>query len=117
VVLARAPFDDCRCRSTNAAEHAHDVSLSAFIAYEMLRHGLQLAAPYYDLESLLHEDKRGCLYDLCRDHRRLAYKHDALGICNSCRTLLGNQRIDVASVVAARAQVAALQRQARVPEH
>lgn len=100
--------------STSAAEYAHDVSLPAFIAYEMLLHGLQLASPYYDLESLLHEDERGCLYDLCRDHRRLAYKLDAMGICNSCRTLLGNRGIDVARVDAASAEVAVLQRQACV---
>jgi hypothetical protein len=77
-----------------------------------LLHSLQLVSPRYDMLALLHEDERGCLFDLCRDHRRLAYKLDAMGLCPSCRTQLDTCGIDSAAVDAASAIVASLQREA-----
>ena len=98
--------------STSPAQQSNDANLAAFGAYELLLHSLQLVSPRYDMLALLHEDERGCLFDLCRDHRRLAYKLDAMGLCPSCRTQLDTCGIDSAAVDAASAIVASLQREA-----
>jgi len=98
--------------STHTAERFSDVNLAAFIAYETLLHVLQLKSPAYDLDLILHEEERGCLFELCREHHRLAYKLDAMGLCPACRTRLDAWHIDAASVDAASAVVAELQRRA-----
>jgi Ca-activated chloride channel family protein len=57
---------------------------AAFLACELLLHAPAILSPQYDLAALLHEESRGCLYDLCADSARLGDKLRALAICPSC---------------------------------
>ncbi len=98
--------------TTHPAAQAADVALDAFVTYEVLLHALQMASPSYDLEGLLHEEERGCLYDLCREHQRLPFKLDAMGLCPSCRAQLDSWGIDAGIVDTAALKVADLQRRA-----
>ncbi len=68
--------------------------LSAFIAYELIFHGLRTQSPRYDPLALAHDVNRGCLFDLCVDKAEIAVKLQAGHVCAGCITALGALAID-----------------------
>lgn len=64
--------------------------LSAFIAYELLLHGFRALCPGYDPTRLLHEETRGCIFDLCRRRKDITSKLQLGDICEDCRNGLAH---------------------------
>jgi hypothetical protein len=56
----------------------------AFVAYEIVHHGLRLVAPAYDPERLMHAEARGCLFDLCETRADIETKLRQGGLCPAC---------------------------------
>lgn len=65
-------------------ESLTNLPLSAFLAYEMLLHGLRVY-PGFDPDQLMHEEARGCLLDLCRDKQEIRRKLLGGTLCDDCR--------------------------------
>jgi hypothetical protein len=74
------------------------VDPAAFVAWEVLHHGLHVASPAYDSAVLLHEETRGCLFDLCRDRRDVEIKLQTADICPACTARLEQMGVDVEAV-------------------
>jgi hypothetical protein len=70
----------------------------AFIAYELLFHGLRTQSARYDPLKMAHPDSRGCLFDLCADKAELAVKLQAGHICGDCERKLAVLGIDPSRV-------------------
>ena len=70
------------------------VPLTAFIAYEILLHGLHNRHPRYDHEALLHTDTLGCVFDLNPDKRDIEIKLQNLHVCPKCRQKLPAMDVD-----------------------
>jgi Ca-activated chloride channel family protein len=60
----------------------------AFVAYEIVHHGLRLVAPAYDPERLMHAEARGCLFDLCETRADIETKLRAGHLCPACAQAL-----------------------------
>jgi Ca-activated chloride channel family protein len=83
--------------SLHAWDRTAAVDPAAFLAWEVLHHGLNVA-PGYDPEKLLHDETRGCLFDLCRDRRDVEIKLQAADLCEDCTRRLGRMGVDVGAV-------------------
>lgn len=77
-----------------------EVELAAYLAYEILLHGLHTGSPHYDMLRLAHEETRGCVYDLCGDKRDMEVKLQALHLCSECSSALGYLGINIDAVAA-----------------
>jgi Ca-activated chloride channel family protein len=102
LVVTEQPLGDRWFSHWHAATRTAVVSLAgvealgltrgAFVAYEMVLHGLRFSSAAYDPAALLHEESRKCLWDLCRDRADLVPKLRSGQICPLCQrelTMLG----------------------------
>ena len=64
------------------------VSAEAFVAYEIILHGLRTLGAAWSPERLAHAETRGCLFDFCESREDLAIKLQAADLCPSCRSAL-----------------------------
>ncbi len=62
--------------------------VEAFLAYELVLHGLRLLGDAWVPEDLLHEETRGCLFDACFHRADIELKLQAGDLCPSCRQSL-----------------------------
>ena len=69
-------------------EQAAGLPLAAFVAYESLLHGLRGGYPAYDPQLLMHEQPRGCLFDLCVNRTDIRGKLLRGTVCPECRPRL-----------------------------
>lgn len=79
--------------------------MAAFVAYETLLHGLRAGYPAYDPDALMHEETRGCLFDLCVDKADIPEKLLHGIICPECRPKLEQLGIPVDKLAACLAGV------------
>jgi Ca-activated chloride channel family protein len=56
----------------------------AFVAYEIVYHGLRLVAPAYDPERIRHAEPRACLFDFCETRADIETKLQAGRLCPAC---------------------------------
>lgn len=70
------------------------LTLEAFVAYELLFHGLRAHSDRYDPLALAHRRSRGCLFDLCLDKAEIAVKLQAGHICDECLAALSHLGVD-----------------------
>ena len=68
----------------------------AFVANEIVRHGLRLVAPACDPDRLMHADARDCLFDFCETRADIEAKLRAAGLCPACATGLQAAGVPVA---------------------
>ena len=64
------------------------VPAEAFVAYEVIQHGLRLLGPAWAPERLAHAETRGCFFDFCADRRDVDVKLQAADFCPSCHAAL-----------------------------
>lgn len=64
------------------------VPVQAFVAYELILHGLRTLGPAWSPEKLTHADTRGCLFDFCEHREDIEIKLQAADLCPSCRQAL-----------------------------
>ena len=64
------------------------VPVEAFVAYELILHGLRTLGLAWSPEQLTHADTRGCLFDFCRNREDIEIKLQAADLCPSCRATL-----------------------------
>jgi Ca-activated chloride channel family protein len=64
------------------------VPVEAFVAYELVLHGLRALGPAWSPEQLTHADTRGCLFDFCQNREDIEIKLQAADLCPSCRATL-----------------------------
>jgi hypothetical protein len=64
------------------------VPVEAFVAYELVLHGLRTLGLAWSPEQLTHADTRGCLFDFCRNREDIEIKLQAADLCPSCRDAL-----------------------------
>lgn len=100
VILAARPFADNWFSHFHADRRAAVVSLAgwedgtyrvpleAFLAYELVLHGLRLLGRAWVPERLRHEETRGCLFDACLHRSDVELKLQAGDLCPSCREAL-----------------------------
>jgi Ca-activated chloride channel family protein len=62
--------------------------LDAFLAYELVLHGLRLLGRAWRPERLLHEETRGCFFDACVHRPDVERKLQAGELCPACRQTL-----------------------------
>ena len=60
------------------------VKQEAFMAYEALLFGMNVLCPDENPLDWVHEETRGCLFDLCRHKREIEIKLETMDICPSC---------------------------------
>lgn len=84
--------------SLHAWESTAAVPAAAFVAYELVLHGLAARSPRYVAADLLHEQTRSCLFDLCRLRADIERKLQAADLCEPCRGMLVDRGIEPASV-------------------
>lgn len=70
------------------------VPTTALAAYEIIPHGLRALGSAYDVDSFLHPETRGCLFDFCQQKPELEIKLQAGHICAECTELLLRARIE-----------------------
>jgi hypothetical protein len=59
------------------------VPAEAFVAYEVIHHGLRLLGPAWEPERLAHAETRGCLFDFCAHRSDVDIKLQAADFCTS----------------------------------
>jgi Ca-activated chloride channel family protein len=64
------------------------VSTEAFVAYEVILHGLRALGPWWTPDQWMHAETRGCLFDFCRRRQDMEIKLQAADLCPSCRAAL-----------------------------
>jgi Ca-activated chloride channel family protein len=64
------------------------VPAEAFVAYEVILHGLRLLGPAWAPEQLAHAETRGCLFDFCAHRADVDIKLQAADFCPSCHSAL-----------------------------
>ena len=64
------------------------VPAEAFVAYEVIHHGLRLLGPAWEPERLAHAETRGCLFDFCAHRSDVDIKLQAADFCPSCHAAL-----------------------------
>jgi Ca-activated chloride channel homolog len=64
------------------------VSTEAFVAYEVVLHGLRALGPRWTPEQWMHGETRGCLFDFCARRQDMEIKLQAADLCPSCRATL-----------------------------
>jgi Ca-activated chloride channel family protein len=100
--------------SLDGLDAATRAPLPAFLAYETLLHGLRSFGDAWDPDLLMHEETRGCVFDLCRVRSDIDVKLHAASLCGSCRERLRHARIDTGFVDACLSVVRDLSAAARV---
>ena len=70
----------------------------AFVAHEVLLHGLRLLSPAYDSTKLMHPEVRGCVFDFCAVRADLEIKLNTADLCPSCSAALERWGLDVARI-------------------
>ncbi len=75
------------------------VAGAAFVAYEVVLHGLRAASPAYAPEQLMHGETRGCLFDFCGHREDIEVKLQAGDLCPACRERLAATGITVERVL------------------
>lgn len=63
---------------------AFGVSARAFVAYEVVQHGLRAAVRNYDPFALVHDETRGCLMDFCQTRADIEVKLHVADLCPEC---------------------------------
>ena len=66
---------------------------AAFVAYELLVHGLQAASDDYDPERLFHRSTRNCLFDFCANKPDIEAKLTTGRMCDECRRALRQHEV------------------------
>jgi hypothetical protein len=62
-----------------------EVPPEAFVAFQLVQHGLRLlAAPGFDPRALLHDETRGCFFDLCQTREDIEIKLQTGHLCPDC---------------------------------
>ncbi|MCU0241295.1 MAG: MerR family transcriptional regulator [Vicinamibacteria bacterium] len=64
------------------------VPAAAFLAYEIVYHGLRAHKPSFNPTELLHPDTRGCLFDLCPERADIEIKLQTADLCAECQASL-----------------------------
>jgi hypothetical protein len=64
------------------------VPVEAFVAYQVIQHGLRTLGPGWSPERLAHAETRGCLFDFCAHRSDVEIKLQAADFCPSCRASL-----------------------------
>jgi len=64
------------------------VPVEAFVAYEILLHGLRTLGAAWSPERLAHAETRGCLFDFCAHREDVDIKLQAADFCPSCHDAL-----------------------------
>jgi Ca-activated chloride channel family protein len=64
------------------------VPAEAFVAYELILHGLRVLGPCWAPDQWMHRDTRGCLFDFCEVREDMEIKLQAADLCPSCRATL-----------------------------
>ena len=73
-------------------------SVEAFLAYEVVLHGMRLYSEEWTPDVLMHRETRGCLFDFCRVRSDIDVKLHAASLCHECRERLRRARIDTGVV-------------------
>ena len=73
-------------------------SVEAFLAYEVVLHGMRLYSEEWNPDVLMHRETRGCLFDFCRVRSDIDVKLHAASLCHECRERLRRARIDTGVV-------------------
>ena len=76
-------------------ERNSQMNPAAFVAFEILRHGLRAVNAAYDPDAIMHEVSRGCLFDFCREKTEIDRKLRSGGLCEDCVRSLGRMRVPV----------------------
>lgn len=76
-----------------------NVSPLAFVAYELVHHGLHALSPTYEPRALTHPETRGCLYDLCGERADIELKLQRAELCPPCVRGLARMGIQVSRVL------------------
>jgi Ca-activated chloride channel family protein len=69
------------------------VAAEAFVAYEVVLHGLRAIGPCWTPDQWMHAETRGCLFDLCGHRGDMEMKLQAADLCPSCRAALGRSGV------------------------
>lgn len=72
--------------------------VEAFLAYEVVLHGLGGSRAAWDPQALMHGETRGCVFDLCEVRSDVDVKLHAASLCLPCRERLRRSRIDTGLV-------------------
>ena len=72
--------------------------LSAFLAYEAVLHGLRPGRSAWEPDVLMHDETRGCVFDLCAVRSDIDVKLHSASLCGVCRERLRNARVDTGIV-------------------
>lgn len=84
--------------SLHAWNDTADVSVEAFVVYEILLYGLHALSPRYKVLDIAHEETRGCLFDFCGLRADIEIKLQTMDLCPSCEHRLNNLGIDLTAV-------------------
>jgi hypothetical protein len=66
----------------------YGVPVEAFVAYELVLHGLRTLGRAWSPEQLTHAATRGCLFDFCENREDIEIKLQAADLCPSCLAAL-----------------------------
>ncbi len=103
VVFTRAAFFDNWFSHWHEAFRAAVVSMPgpgtagavdprAFVAYQLVQHGLRTLGPAWAPEQLAHKETRGCMFDFCADRADVELKLQKAELCPSCETRARRRR-------------------------
>jgi len=70
----------------------------AFLAYEVVLHGMRLYSEEWNPDTLMHRETRGCIFDFCQVRSDIDVKLHAASLCHECRERLRRSRIDTGVV-------------------
>jgi Ca-activated chloride channel family protein len=90
--------DTARAAVVSTAGTDSRAPVAAFLAYEVVLHGLRVAWGEWSPETLMHEETRGCLFDFCRVRSDLDVKLHSATLCHGCRERLRRSRVDTGLV-------------------
>jgi hypothetical protein len=71
------------------------VPVEAFVAYELILHGLRALGACWTPDRWMHDETRGCLFDFCAVRQEIERKLQAADLCPSCRATLGRAGVPV----------------------
>ena len=74
--------------SLDGWDRSFGVPVEAFVAYEVIQHGLRLLGPAWAPDELAHIETRGCLFDFCAHRSDVDIKLQAADFCPSCHAAL-----------------------------
>ena len=74
------------------------VPVEAFIAFEIMLHGLRAFGSGWTPERLMHSETRACLFDFCTTRQEMERVLQAADLCQECRATLGSASFPVERV-------------------